>query len=65
MLKKKEWLQEWKKRMLAGNVFSPYFVNSRLHVAALDRKDGLTPAESANFVIELMEDSVNANKSWG
>jgi hypothetical protein len=65
MLKKKEWLKRWKIRMLASGEFNRYLVIGWAYVAVLDMKDGLSPNESADGVIELMKELANADKSGG
>jgi len=56
MLKKKEWLKRWKKRMVKSGEFNLFFINKNTPTAVRDMKDGLSPHESADDATEVMVD---------
>lgn len=58
-------MKRWKNRLLASGEFDPYFANSKSHIAVMDMRDGLSPNESADGVIETMQDMRHIIKSGG
>lgn len=65
MLKKKEWLRQWKNRMLASGEFDLWELNGLIQNADFDWKCELSPNKSADEHIRFAEELENADKSGG